>query len=191
LGACTGDGGAVDATLAVTVNGIASDLADGALDGGPSIPTGDDLDALQATIDADAVMALLAQRFADISSDAVVPDLHRVFDLDPDVHPGAPESWCDGVDADCDGARDFLPAAANVEYTGESVANFTGSSVAGAGDMNCDGYDDLLVGSYNQEGGEGSGAAYIVLGSASPASASLSTAAAKLVGQEGDWAYLR
>jgi hypothetical protein len=303
-----GDGGAVDATLAVTINGIASDLADGALDGGPSIPTGDELYALQATIDADAVMALLAQRFADIGSDAVVPDLHRVFDLDldgtvdiddtdadgdghlraeaggddcadydpavhpgatedfedgvdvdctsdtdgdghlspeaggddcddadadtapgapevwydgvdqacdggndfdqdgdghdeaslggddcddldPDVYPGAPESWYDGVDADCDSARDFPLASANVEYTGESATNFTGSSVAGAGDMNGDGYDDLLVGSYNQEGGESSGAAYIVLGSGSPASASLSTAAAKLVGQARDMAY--
>ena len=79
-----GADGPVDATLSELLNGIASDLQDGTLDGGDNVPTGADLYALQATIDADAVMDLLASRFLAIGSDTPVPDLHRVFDLDLD-----------------------------------------------------------------------------------------------------------
>ena len=93
-----GEDGPVDATLSELLNGVASDLADGTLDGGDNVPTGAELYALQATIDADAVMALLAARFAAIGSDAAVPDLHRVFDLDLD---GTADLY--DTDADADG----------------------------------------------------------------------------------------
>ncbi len=73
------------------------------------------------------------------------------------------------------------PASAGLssgyEYTGEASSDYAGWSVAGAGDVNCDGYADLLVGAKgNDDGASGAGAAYLVLGSASPASGSLSTA---------------
>jgi hypothetical protein len=53
--------------------------------------------------------------------------------------------------------------------TGEGVANFVGRSVSSAGDVNGDGYDDLLVGSnqFSQAIGETPGIAYVVYGKAS------------------------
>ena len=77
------------------------------------------------------------------------------------------------------------PASASLStalvYNGQSGGDVAGTSVAGAGDVNGDGYDDLLVGApYNGRAGMTAGAAYLVLGRASPSSASLSTATAFL-----------
>jgi hypothetical protein len=61
--------------------------------------------------------------------------------------------------------------------------------VSGAGDVDADGHDDVLVGAYsNNGGGPDSGAAYLVLG---PVTGTLELARAdvKLVGEEAnDWA---
>ncbi|MCK4811595.1 MAG: FG-GAP repeat protein [Methanosarcinales archaeon] len=52
--------------------------------------------------------------------------------------------------------------------TGEASVDHFGSSVASAGDVNGDGYDDIIVGAYhNDDGGFGAGKAYVYLGSAS------------------------
>jgi hypothetical protein len=73
------------------------------------------------------------------------------------------------------------PASANLSlaaaFAGEAAGDLAGGSVAGAGDVDGDGYDDFLVGALgNDDGGSSAGAAYLVLGSASPASVSLSSA---------------
>ena len=48
---------------------------------------------------------------------------------------------------------------------GVSEGDYAGYSVSGAGDVNGDGYDDLLVGAYGQDaGGSLAGAAYVILG---------------------------
>lgn len=62
-----------------------------------------------------------------------------------------------------------------VRLTGEAAGDKAGTAVAGAGDANGDGRDDFIVGApVNADGGAGAGAAYVVLGSAVPASGSLS-----------------
>lgn len=66
-----------------------------------------------------------------------------------------------------------LGQAPTIQYIGEAAADQAGFSVAGAGDVNGDGFNDLLIGApFN-----GSvGAVYLVLGSASPTGGALSTA---------------
>jgi hypothetical protein len=61
-----------------------------------------------------------------------------------------------------------------LEYTGEAQTNYAGVAVAGAGDVNGDSYDDMLIGAdgFNPAGGY-PGAAYLVLGDASPNGGSL------------------
>ncbi len=51
------------------------------------------------------------------------------------------------------------------QYYGESSSDYAGFSVAGAGDVNGDGYADFMVGAdYNDAGGPEAGAAYLIMG---------------------------
>ncbi|HOU13350.1 MAG TPA: integrin alpha [Anaerolineae bacterium] len=70
-------------------------------------------------------------------------------------------------------------SAADAVYTGEASSNYAGDSVAGAGDVNGDGYADLLIGAY----GSATGRAYLVLGNASPGSINLADADAIYTGE--------
>ncbi len=68
---------------------------------------------------------------------------------------------------------------ADAKMTGTQTHDYAGSSVSSAGDVNADGYDDILVGAYYASiGGYNPGAAYLVLG---PASGDLPLAAADAV----------
>jgi hypothetical protein len=56
-------------------------------------------------------------------------------------------------------------SSANARLLGEDSYDEAGSSVSGAGDVDDDGHDDLLIGaSSNAEGGSQAGAAYLVYG---------------------------
>jgi len=47
-------------------------------------------------------------------------------------------------------------------FTGEAADDYFGTSVSGRGDVNNDGYDDLIVGApYNDAGGSAAGRAYV------------------------------
>ena len=58
--------------------------------------------------------------------------------------------------------------AADASFVGEAASDCAGSAVAGAGDVNGDGYDDLIIGAYgNDSVATNSGKAYLILGRAS------------------------
>ncbi|MFX0113559.1 MAG: integrin alpha, partial [Candidatus Hodarchaeota archaeon] len=56
-------------------------------------------------------------------------------------------------------------AYANASFIGEDADDFSGYSVAGAGDVNGDGFADILIGApADEEGGDWVGQTYLVLG---------------------------
>ena len=92
-------------------------------------------------------------------------------DDDAAVFPGAPTIPCDGIDQDCDG-RDETENVENADLgdadaqvTGEASGDYSGYSVAAAGDVDGDGYDDIIVGARNNDdAGSSAGAAYLLYG---------------------------
>ncbi len=70
----------------------------------------------------------------------------------------------DGFDPSRVGSSLTAPEGFVIE--GESAGDFSGFAVAGAGDVNGDGFDDLVIGSYAKDGpaGSGAGAGYLVFG---------------------------
>jgi len=94
-------------------------------------------------------------------------------DGDAEVNPDATEICGDGIDNDCDamvgdcGVGAQMPAeTADSVLVGDSSHDAFGQAVAGIGDMNGDGYGDVLVGAYGQDrNGSASGAAYVFYGS--------------------------
>ncbi|MFZ5478988.1 MAG: MopE-related protein [Myxococcota bacterium] len=99
-------------------------------------------------------------------------------DLDGSVNPSATEVCDNGIDDDCDSGPGGCAivsaslAASDAEYTGASAADWAGSSVAAAGDVDGDGFGDFVVGSPSRN--SSTGAAYLVAGAATPTSTSLS-----------------
>jgi hypothetical protein len=76
-----------------------------------------------------------------------------------------------------------MPTAAAAKIYGEAATNFSGFAVSPAGDMDGDGYADILIGSYQEDsGGSDAGAAYLVHGPLS-GDVSLAAAEAKLIGE--------
>ncbi|MBN1335460.1 MAG: FG-GAP repeat protein, partial [Deltaproteobacteria bacterium] len=74
---------------------------------------------------------------------------------------------------------------ADAVLTGEDAYDYAGRSASGVGDVNGDGFDDVLVGATGaDDGGTDAGRAYLVLGSASPTSCSLADADTLITGTE-------
>ena len=64
-------------------------------------------------------------------------------------------------------AIDTPLSQANASFTGENAGDFSGWSVSSAGDVNGDGYDDIIIGAFgNDEGGGGAGKTYLIIGKA-------------------------
>ncbi|MDP2308812.1 MAG: FG-GAP-like repeat-containing protein [Pseudomonadota bacterium] len=83
-----------------------------------------------------------------------------------------------------DGSPSGVVAAASATLTGELASNYFGSSVSSAGDVNGDGFGDVIVGAFNYSGG--AGRAYVYVGSASGVS---TTASSTLAGDLGQFGY--
>ncbi|MBM4368417.1 MAG: FG-GAP repeat protein [Deltaproteobacteria bacterium] len=118
-------------------------------------------------------------------------------DSDAAINPSAVEVCHDGVDNDCDGVAALscfppsgtLPDRAEL-FPGVASGDYAGA-VAGLGDVNGDGWDDLAVGAYgNDDEGADAGAAYLILGRADLTGRSLAGADATYTGAAaGDHAY--
>ncbi len=82
---------------------------------------------------------------------------------------------------------DVLIGSVEGVWFGEQAADYAGGALDGAGDVNADGYDDVIVGAYQLDaGGEDRGAAYLVFGPGDEDDASLSDADARLLGEQDD-----
>jgi len=69
--------------------------------------------------------------------------------------------------AAADWGMDFNLSNADASFWGEDDHDYSGWSVASAGDVNGDGYDDFLIGAQRDEdGGEDAGQTYLILGNA-------------------------
>ncbi len=85
-------------------------------------------------------------------------------DEDAEIHPGAFEN-IDGVDNDCDGHLDYVALTNALAYLKGGYDDLElGSVVAAAGDVDADGYDDLLIGTDESAGDGTYGRAYLVGG---------------------------
>ncbi len=88
-------------------------------------------------------------------------------------------------------SMDVSLSSVDASFLGEASGDMSGQSVSGAGDVNGDGYSDILIGAYRNDEGPGSddnGQTYLVYGKSSGWSmdVSLSTADASFVGEAID-----
>ena len=99
--------------------------------------------------------------------DDVVLEAGDCDDGDGDINPDAEEVCNDGVDNNCiaDDACFMDLTDADVEFYGIDAEDQAGYSADGAGDINNDGYADLIIGGWrNDEGDTDAGAAYLAYG---------------------------
>lgn len=154
-----------------------------------------------ADIESEAVATFLGEAYLDQAGSylACAEDLNK--DGFDDVLVGAPENDEGGqtyiiFGRDSGWAKDVSLANVNASFTGEVGVDFSGADVAGLGDVNGDGYGDILIGaSRNTEGGgqhgnvqNQAGQVYIVFGKGSgwAMDASLADADASFWGRIGD-----
>ncbi|MCK6503135.1 hypothetical protein L6R53_07030 [Myxococcota bacterium] len=108
-------------------------------------------------------------------------------DDDPATHPGAPEICNDGADNNCNDdalecalSGDLSLSAAQGIWSGQAGGDQAGFALAGAGDVDGDGRDDVLVGGPNHDanGNADAGAAWLVGGAVALQTSSLAAATA-------------
>jgi hypothetical protein len=109
------------------------------------------------------------------------------------VHPAATEICGDFLDNNCDDSSGSCGVSGSIgltdavsKWTGVVTFDYAGCGVADAGDVNGDGYDDILTGAYfNDDGGNQAGIAYLILGPVT-GTYSLSAADTELVGESNN-----
>ncbi|MDP2313453.1 MAG: MopE-related protein [Pseudomonadota bacterium] len=113
-------------------------------------------------------------------------------DTDAIAYPGAPEVCDDGVDNDCDGAdlrcgyggtEDLADADAKI-YS--DSANYDAARVVDVGDIDADGFDDLVVATMYADGYNGG--AYVLYGPIAAGTATLDDAGYRIRGARATYA---
>lgn len=101
----------------------------------------------------------------DADGDGWEPGYGDCDDTDPDVYGRAVER-VDGVDQDCDGRVDDIELGRGPALrTGLAAGDGAGSALAMGGDLDGDGWDDLVVGVPGDDaGGADAGAVYVLSG---------------------------
>ena len=110
------------------------------------------------------------------------------------ANPGETETCNDGIDNDCDGTASgcqitgsVAVSKADAEWYGETSSNYLGASVSFVGDLDADGYDDMMMGAYcNHDNGSCSGAVYVVYGDSSIESVYAVSSEIQLYGESSD-----
>lgn len=84
------------------------------------------------------------------------------------VNPGADEVCNDGLDNNCSGGIGqcaLAPEESDLVLWGAAASDKAGDAVGGGGDFNDDGYDDFVVGAYDEStAASQAGAAYVIYG---------------------------
>jgi hypothetical protein len=115
------------------------------------------------------------------------------------IHPGVEEDCSNGIDDNCaDGETECTLtgtvsfATADVTFIGEHAYDHAGHSVSSAGDINNDGFADLMIGAHLADNnGTDSGSVYVIHGPVGTGTRSLSSADSIIVGGSipgvGNW----
>jgi len=110
------------------------------------------------------------------------------------ANPGETETCNDGIDNDCDGSASgcqisgsVAVSKADADWYGETSSNYVGCDVSFIGDVDADGYDDMLLGAYgNDDNGSYSGSAYLIYGDPTLGSTYAVSSEIQLYGESSD-----
>ncbi len=176
------------------VNTAASELCDGVDNDCDGLT--DDATALDATTwnadnDGDGYGDSSSTVLACSQPSGFVADSADCLDSDSTVNPGALEICGNGLDDDCDddGAECEFDSVmsmsdADLFFIGEASNDEAGVAMGGGGDVNGDGYDDIIIGAdRNDLTNDDAGASYLFLGGSSAYAPSVAGATARYSGE--------
>jgi hypothetical protein len=176
VGAYLYDAGQTDEGAALVFLGSASGIADG----NPS--------TTHAQLESDQINAFLGNSVAgagDVNGDGYADVIVGAWGYDAGE---SDEGTAFVFLGSASGIADGNPSTAHAQLESDQVDAILGNSVSGAGDVNGDGYADVIVGAWAYDAGESDeGAAFVFLGSASGiANGNPSTAHAQLESDQAD-----